>query len=143
MYITTNYPTVFAKRLARKVGLYNVESNFEYRMTVSDYLDDELDDHNTLAEFQQMSVTSKFEDALVAYHGKRLNKRQTEALKVIHKSTAPWLLGHVAGQLTEKINSSNDKDFTDACEALIDVLKEEGDGKTKANAKKLIVKLKK
>ena len=127
--------------LARSVGLYNVESNFEFRMTISDYLNSELDDHNTLAEFQQMSIAAKFEDCLVAYYGKELTQEQKDALKVIHSSTAPWMLGHVAGQLTEKMNSSNDKDFVDACEMIVDLLKEDGD-KTKANSKKLIIKVK-
>jgi len=147
MIISSNYPTIFAKRLARKVGLYNVESNLEYRLTVSDYMDNELDEHKTLAEFQQMAVTSKFEDCLIAFHGQKLNKKQVDALRIIHKSTVPWLLGHVAGQLTEKINSSNDKDFVDACESLVEILLKEqngngGNGISKTGARKLIVKLK-
>lgn len=149
MIISSNYPTIFAKRLARIVGLYNVESNLEFRLTVSDYQDDELDEHKTLAEFQQMAITSKFEDCLIAYHGRKpeLDEKQIDALKIIHKSTVPWLLGHVAGQLTEKMNSSNDKDFVDAAEALIDILLKEqsgksGDGISKDGARKLIVKLK-
>ncbi len=142
MIISSQYPTVFAKRLARKVGLYDVKSNFEYRLTTSDYLEDEMNDHNALAEFQQMAVSAKFDDCLVAYHGTNLNKTQKNALEIIHKSTSPWLLGHVAGQLTEKINSSGDKDFIDACETLVDILKEEDGDKTKANAKKLIIKMK-
>lgn len=149
MIISSNYPTIFAKRLARMVGLYNVESNLEFRLTVSEYQDFELDEHKTLAEFQQMAVSSRFEDCLIAFHGRKpkLNKKQLDALQVIHKSTVPWLLGHVAGQLTEKLNSSNDKDFVDACEALIEILLKEqsgngGNGISKEGARKLIVKLK-
>jgi hypothetical protein len=147
MIISSNYPTVFAKRLARKVGLYDVKSNLEYRLTISDYEEDELDQHKTLAEFQQMAISSKFEDCLIAFHGQKINKKQSDALQIIHKSTVPWLLGHVAGQLTEKINSSNDKDFVDACESLVEILLKEqngtgGNGISKTGARKLLIKLK-
>lgn len=145
MIITTNYPTVFAKKLARKVGLYTEKGNLINRIAISDYVKDELDLHNTLAEFQQMAVASKFEDCLITYHGENLSEEQIAALKVIHKSTVPWLLGHVVGQLTEKLRDSSDKGFVDAAECILENLVGEnsgGGGISKSTAKKLIVKLK-
>jgi len=142
MIINDTCPTSFAKRVAYKVGLYNVAENFVVRAYNSDYLQTEMDAHVALAEFQQMAIGAEFEMCLLAYHGEKLTKTQKEALEIIHKSTRPWLLGHVVGQLTSKMNSSRDKDFVSACQMILgELMENDNDVPNEQTAKKLIIKL--
>ncbi|GAF70504.1 unnamed protein product, partial [marine sediment metagenome] len=57
---------------------------------------------DSMRAFQQMSITSSIEDSMIAFYGMDLTDEQKEILKVIYKSTKPWMLGHVVGVLLDK-----------------------------------------
>jgi hypothetical protein len=73
-----------------------------------------------LCEFQQMiSGGCSFEDAIIAYHGIDLSDEQKEALRVVEKSTYPWLKGHVVGVLADKLEEEQGKSFLEAANLLL------------------------
>lgn len=118
MKISVALPTAFAKRLLVKVGLY-----------CPDLADDRLskmhngdDLHKYLCEFQQMvSGGCSFDESLIAYHGSDvdLTPECIEALRVVEKSTYPWLKGHIVGILADKLEDESGKSFLEAAKILL------------------------
>lgn len=93
--------------------------------------------------FQQMAVVSKFDDAIIAYHGMELSAEQKESLKIIYKSTRPWMLGHVVGVLLNKLDTKMaNKDFAESVRTIVEQLTNENAEATQAT-KGLLVKLSK
>lgn len=91
--------------------------------------------------FQQMAVVSKFEEALISYHGMNLSDEQINALKIIYKSTKPWMLGHVVGVLLNKLDTKMaNKDFAESVRTIVEQLTAE-DSETTQATKGLLVKL--
>ena len=93
--------------------------------------------------FQQMAVTCSFEESLIAFHGFKLSDEQLESLKIIYKSTKPWMLGHVVGVLLEKLDSPKitNKDFAESVRTIVDQLTETEGGKPVEKVKGLMVTL--
>ena len=88
--------------------------------------------------FQQMSIACSFQESLLAYHGEELNEEQLEALQIIYKSTKPWMLGAVVGNLMDRINNQKitNKDFAIAVSTILDQLSMgESEGTAKATSK--------
>lgn len=98
MKISASLPTAFARQLAIGVDLlppgYDLNSVDDYEI-----------DKNRLAQFQQLAVSGEFEDAMLAYHGLDLDFEKLAALRVIYKTTKPWLMGHVVGELLVRMES--------------------------------------
>ncbi len=138
------YPTTFAKAVAMKVGLYDGKVDFGLGR---DYLNMDNDDaenlFDALLEFQQLVIGGcEFEDAMLAYHGLELSEEQLLALRLIERSTKPWLLGHLAATLSQKVQDSDGKDFTQAAQILIEDLLGAGEsGVETSKAKSLLIKL--
>ena len=82
------FPTQLAIKIAENFGVIDTENKLPLNM-----------DMNNLAAFQQMAVACSLEDAMVVYYDYDLTEEHTAALKLIHKSTVPWLTGHVIGDL--------------------------------------------
>lgn len=83
MMPTYIFPTTIAKRLMKRA---------------------KLDDVDIMREFQQLAVSYDLETALLAYVEVELGDDQLEILEIIHKSTRPWLVGHVVGEIANQMN---------------------------------------
>lgn len=141
------FPTDFAKRLARRVSLYPRREIYDY----DEWSEDEkvirrrnraLALHKALSEFQELSISCKLEESLVAYHDIELNEEQNGILKIIHESTASWVMGTLVQKLLTHIAaSSTSKDTKELSEILMSIIK--GDTEGGGNAQKfeaLIIK---
>ena len=87
------FPDAIAQRIARKVGLFPVESMFrmERECPRSEKFKKALLDLDALTDFQKLSLYSDFETAMISYYGVTLSDEQIDALKMIHKSTRAWV----------------------------------------------------
>lgn len=121
MNMNNNVPTVFAKSLAhaadiiieQKIG----QNHHEYTEKMA-----------RLRAFQQMSVAVSFEECMIAFHGQELTDQQKEVLKIIYKSTKPWMLGHVVGVLLDKLdNKMANKDFAESVRTIVEQLTKDDD----------------
>lgn len=134
------FPSKFAMSVCRKVGLYGVDIT----KSGGDHSAMDMSIHFGLTEFQQMVVGgATFESALLAFYGTKLNDDQIAVLKVVEQSTVPWIMGHVAGTLAQKLQSSSNKDIIAAAQILVDDLIQKG-GKGKElgeTARRLIVQM--
>ena len=134
MKMNSNLPTIFAISLARSVGLMHEWDPNDEDMKMADHTAEET----RMVAFQQMAIGCDFEDALIAYHGVDLTKEQKVTLNIVYKSTVPWLVGHVVGELLDSMGGGVDKGKT-AELILSELLK---DGKVNPEiAKELVVKL--
>lgn len=113
--ISNCLPTIFAKLLAMGVDLYIDEDD-------SDEHDDE--GRESLAQrlivFQQIAATADFDTALTAYIGRALLPNQIDALRVIHKSTKPWLMGHAFGALLEKVKTAKPNELPELINTMME-----------------------
>lgn len=123
MKTSEELPTIFAQKLGERCGLLKkIESGVNHQEAA------ELRDR--MKYFQQMAVTSKFEDCVAVYFGaelsgekeKDLNDEQLSILKLIHRTTKPWITGHIVGVLMARIENagSANKDIADAVRVLIE-----------------------
>ena len=130
-------PTVFAKNICKEVDLLNRE----------DCGPEFLEQVNRLQQFQQMSISCRFEQAKIAYHGIDLDEQQLKSLKLIYDTTKPWLQGHVVGAILDRINSktTSNKDFSETVRTILEKLDstDESNDKGGVRRKELIVKLSK
>jgi len=102
---------------------------------------DEYDDSLArLVQFQQMALVCEYEDCLIAYHGCDIEESHTAALELIHKTTRPWLYGHVMSELLDLINNqaTGGRDAVEAAKVVIEGLTKEG-GSVEDVAEKFIV----
>ena len=124
-------PTIFATSVAEAVGLLPKGMDTlpdEEKFIISN---PEL----RLIAFQQMAIATTFEEAMLAYHGVKLQDHQEVALKLIYRSTVPWLIGHVVSELIDASGTKASAEFI-----LTQLIKE---GKVdKSVAKELLVKMK-
>ncbi len=99
MLISSTLPTVFAKNLAHNVGL------FIYDKDSHGQEDEWLSWRDRLITFQQMACSCTLETCMIVYNDEILDENQISVLKFIHETTKPWLMGHLAGTLIEKLNN--------------------------------------
>ena len=136
----TSLPTIFAKKIGEKFGiLLKLESGINHH----DY-NDRID---MMRSFQQMSISTSFEEAQIAFYEYDLSQEQIQALKVIYKSTNSWIRGHAIGALMKDLAEDRifkEKDRVAAALAILEETseKEETDdlGHIKKN-KGMLVKL--
>lgn len=94
-----DFPNYFAKRIASKVGLLEIEGCAD------------ADAEEILGEFQHFAILSEFEESMQAYYINDidmavLSDEQVTALKAIHAATRPWVLGRTMAHVLD--NLSND-----------------------------------
>ena len=109
MFQTQLLPTNFARKLADNAGLSDTEV-------------DDVDQR--LVNFQQMAISSSFDESLIAYYGTDLTDLQKDVLQTIYNSTVPWIKGHVAGVLMSRLTES--KLSIRAAEMVMDIVSEDG-----------------
>ena len=127
-----SFPTNFAMSIARATKI--IIEDDEHGSLGIKIMDQTL----RMKHFQQMSVACEFGDCLIAYHGENLTDDQIGALKIIHRSTKPWLLGVVVGSLMDRLNNPKitNKDFALSCATIIDQIQEsDPNGNPTATAK--------
>lgn len=135
MILNDNVPTTFALSIAEASDLL---SKLEMGNNHAKYKK-QLDQ---LKCFQQMAITSSFEDAKIAFHGTELTEEQDEALKVIYKSTKPWMLGHVVGVLLDKLDTKMaNKDFAESVRTIVEQLTKTEEGASTEKLKGMLVRL--
>jgi len=112
MILSKSLPTIFAKAMAMSYDLYIVDK-FERQ--------DEWEDlHDRLVIFQQLATSNDFEICLTAYWGVKLDDDKKKILKLIYDTTRPWLMGHVIGELLEKLQSDERKDTSEIAQLILD-----------------------
>ena len=124
-----------AKKLGESCGLLLVRENGVNHEKLADL-------EERMRWFQQMSVTSSFEDCVAVYFGMELTEEQVSVLKLIHRTTKPWMTGHVVGVLLDKIDDGRmqNKDFAEAVRVLVDQLDTEGSGELGRKMQGIILK---
>jgi hypothetical protein len=132
---TDQFPTVFAQRLGEKVGLLFPRKN---GMDHAKHMEAQ----ERMQYFQQMAVTSKFEDCILSYIDIPLSDTQIESLKIIHQSTKPWITGHIVGELMNRIGSerTGNKDIAEAVRVLAEQAKEPEHGRLTGKMQGIVVK---
>lgn len=116
----TSLPTVFARKIGEKFGiLLKLESGVNHH----DY-NDRID---MMRSFQQMAVSTSFEEAQIAFYEYGLNQEQVEALKVIYRSTNGWIRGHAIGALMQDLAEDKIKE-KDRVAAAMAILEETSEG---------------
>ena len=117
--ITRNYfPTSIAVDFCVMVGLYpkkhtGVISNAKKR-------EEGLKQVRRLKWFQELSMHGDFDDAMVAYHGIKLSKKQKKILKLIHALTGKQARGHLADAIFRKLRKGcESKDMKSLGELLL------------------------
>lgn len=122
MKTSDQLPTLLAIKLGEKSDLIDCkEAGMDY-----DQFNDKMD---RMRYFQQMAVTSAFEDCVVAYFGLELNDDQLSVLKLIHRTTKPWMTGHIVGVCLERIEQKGmNKDFAESVRVLVEQLGEKEEG---------------
>lgn len=136
MKLSKNFPTELAFALATEVGL----------LDESECGEDFLRELKKLIQFQEIAIVCGFEESVHAYHGVDLNEDQTDALKVIHETTKPFLLGNVTSVLLDRINNTkiSNKDFAESVKIILEQISESqtgSSGSIKNREKQLIVKI--
>lgn len=126
-------PTASAEAVLTSVGLLPKERDMN---SVDEY--DNLRDR--LIEFQQMAMVCDIEDCMIAYHGIDITDEQQKGLDLVYKTTKPWLLGHVIGELLSllQVKAANGKEVVESARMILDNLVEEGKVSSD-NAEKLII----
>lgn len=123
-------PTAFAIKIAEKFGIYEeVNSNNFVELQERE---------DKLRMFQQMAISSPFEEALLAYYEREFSQEQLQALRLIYKATASWLRGEVVGVLLKKIQNTKitNKDFAESISVILEQLEsEQEDGNRKPSEK--------
>lgn len=136
MHRNDAFPTLFGVKLAETAGvmLKDEKGVDHWKRT---------EQATQLAHFQQMSITCPFDECLIAFHGTELNSDQVTALRLIYKSTKPWLLGHTVGILIDKLDDPKlaNRDFAEALKTIIEQITKTDDPETKQAAKGMLVKL--
>lgn len=124
--MSREFPTVLARNLAESCDLLvRDEPDMDYRKA-ADLLD-------RMIYFQRMSVTCKFEDCVAVYYGMTLTDEQLSILKLIHRTTKPFIAGFVVDVLMDELTSRNlnNRDFAEAVKTLIEQCTEQDGGVAK------------
>ena len=136
MDVNKNIPTTFAKSLANAAGITIDFKAGQNHVDATDRLE-------RLKAFQQMAVATEFDECLIAFHGQELSDEQKEVLKVIYKSTKPWMLGQVVGVLLNRLESAANRDFAESVRTIVEQLTkdENGNGGPSNKMKGMLIKL--
>lgn len=131
-----SFPLFFAKQICVDSGLWDSLDEKDPRKKYTEY--------QQLKNFQQMSISCKFDECMVAYYGTDITEEQLQGLMIIHKATKSWIKGELVGVLMSKLskNKITNKDLASSVAVIIDSLMndgEDGDKIDKSTAKKLIV----
>lgn len=131
---TSALPTPSALAIATAVGIMPKVRDEDFEL----YDDNEC----KLMQFQQMSFVCTMEESLIAFYGVELTKVQLEGLDLIYKTTQPWILGHVIGELIGLISNEGfkGKDAVQAAELILQNLIKDG-LVDKESAAKLVVNM--
>jgi len=135
MKTSDQLPTLLAIKLGEESKLLaKQETGMNY-----DEFNDLMD---RMKYFQQMAVTSKFEDCVPAYYGMKLTEDQLSVLKLIHRTTKPWMTGHIVGVCLERIDNSRtqNKDFAESVRVLVEQLGEKEEGSVSKRMNGIVVK---
>jgi len=138
MITNRNLPTTFAESLGQQFGLL-AEEGRDFQKNNGH------EKRNVMRTFQQMAVAASFQDSLIAYNGQDLDKDQIQALKVIYRSTKPWMLGHVVGVLLDKLDNphTSNRDFAESVRTIVEQLSESENTPAMQDTKKgLLIKMK-
>lgn len=121
------FPLLFARKICVATGLWE---ELEEKDPSKRYYRNEK-----LKNFQQMAITCKFKDCLIAYHGDDLTEDHLDGLMIVHKATKAWLKGEVVGVLMRKISDKKitNRDFA----ASIAIIMEQLDDKDEESGRKL------
>ena len=131
-----NLPTTFASALAMTENLLHQDD--DRNLTP----DQKTEEYERLIAFQQIAVASSFEDCLIVYHLENLNKKQINILRLIYRSTRPWMLGHVVGILLDKLDGNmTNKDFAESVRTIVEQLTKPETAGESRKLKGLVVKL--
>lgn len=114
MIFSKHLPTKFAKNIAIGCDLWIVDAFHN--------MEDHIDFEQRLITFQTMAISCSFESSLTAYFGIRLTDQQKEYLKIIYDTTKDWLMGHITGELLEKLSqkTTTGKEAADVAAIMID-----------------------
>jgi hypothetical protein len=123
-------PTDFAIDIAKKYEIYNKVDEKDFVAL--------REREEKLKMFQQMSISSSFEDSLLAYYDRNFSDEQLQALKLIYRATASWLRGEVVGTLISKIKNTKitNKDFAESISTILEQLENETENGEKSPTKK-------
>lgn len=94
-----------------------------------------------LVTFQKMAVACSFDDCLIAYYGMDLSDEQEEILEFIYTKTKSWMIGHIAENLMDQLQSkqTSGRDARELAETLHEMIKTNGKG-NQTKTKSLLVK---
>lgn len=131
-------PTDFAIDIAKKYKIYPDVDEKDFVAL--------RDREDKLKMFQQMSISSSFEETLLAYYDRTFSDEQLQALKLIYRATASWLKGEVVGTLIGKIKNTKitNKDFAESISTILEQLEsktEDGNQKATKKTNGLAIKL--
>ena len=87
-----------------------------------------LDNHMALIDFQNLSITTDLDGAMIAFDGIELNEEQKEVLGKIHSSTFNWIKGKVIEKIMGRIeDTSNTREIRDLTETIMSIVGEDSD----------------
>lgn len=99
MPIDPRFPTLFARRFGEKFGLLETRDSERESEDAQDLM-------YRMVQFQRMSISSKFDDCISIYYGRNLSEDQIGVLKLIHRTTKQWVVGHVCDVLLSKLREN-------------------------------------
>lgn len=131
-----HFPTNFAMKIANRAKLVQASSMEDAKQLEKEMLSPKSEydaksiknfyiELNILQEFQELSVSNKFEDCCIAYHDVNLNEEQKTALLLIHKTTPTYIIGHLTNNLLMRVKDSKDQELIQLTSAIISILKDE------------------
>lgn len=122
-------PTSFAISLLESVDFLPTEDEC-FKCRVGSALKQRMSLMEKVANFQRMAVCSTFDDSMVAFYGIEIDGAQTDMLRVIHKSTKPWMQGMAVDACLNAITfkTLNRNEFAESIKAIMEQtkIKEEG-----------------
>ena len=122
-------PTSFAISLLESVEFLPTESDC-IKCRVGSTVKTRTSLLEKVANFQRMSVCSSFDDSMVAFYGVEIDGAQTDILRVIYKSTKPWMKGMAVDACLNAITfkTLNRNEFAESIKAIMEqtAIKEEG-----------------
>lgn len=135
MKTSEELPTVFACTLGLKTGLLLERKRGVDPADYNEHME-------RMKWFQQMAVTSSFEDCVQVYYDKDLTEEQFSVLKLIHRTTKPWMAGHVVGVLMDKIGNQRmaNRDFAESVRVLTEQIGQTGEGEMTKKMNGIVVR---
>lgn len=96
-----------------------------------------------IANFQRMAVCADYDEAIIAFYGMEITGAQTDILKVIHKSTKPWMQGLAVDACLNAITfkTLNRNEFAESIKAIMEQTKIKEEGKVGTRMQGIIVRV--